>query len=82
MSGINRPQAKTNLSLLVEALERGEEREIIIARNGRLVAKRAPVGTIPTDRRIGVARGPFEMPDDIDGSTLDVAHLFLGDAVG
>jgi prevent-host-death family protein len=74
-------QAKTNLSRLVEAIERGEEREIIIARNGRPVAKLVSVGTVPTERRIGVAKGLFEVPDDIDASNLDVARLFRGEAV-
>lgn len=80
MPRINMLQAKTNLSRLVEAIERGEEREIIIARNGHPAAKLVPVGTVPTERRIGVAKGLFEVPDDIDTCNLDVARLFLGDA--
>ncbi len=82
MYSINMLQAKTNLSRLVEAIEQGEEREIIIARNGRPAAKLVPVGTVPTERRIGVAKGLFEVPDDIDAHNLDVARLFLGNAAG
>ena len=39
MHAVNMLQAKSNLSRLVEAIELGDEREIIIARNGRPVAK-------------------------------------------
>jgi prevent-host-death family protein len=80
MSAINMLEAKTNLSRLVDAIERGEEREIIIARNGHPAAKLVPVGTIPCDRRIGVAKGLFEVPDNIDAHNFEVARLFLGDS--
>jgi len=39
MQAVNMLQAKTSLSRLVEAIEQGEEREIVIARNGRPAAK-------------------------------------------
>lgn len=39
MHTVNMLQAKSSLSRLVEAIEQGEEREIIIARNGRPAAK-------------------------------------------
>ncbi len=80
MPAISMLQAKSNLSRLVQAIEQGEEREIIIARNGRPVAKLVPVSTVPTERRIGVAKGLFEIPDDIDAHNDDVARLFAGDA--
>ena len=35
MQAVNMLQAKTSLSRLVEAIEQGQEREIVIARNGR-----------------------------------------------
>lgn len=40
---------------LVEAIEQGEEREIIIARRGRPAAELAPIDTPPAGKRIGVA---------------------------
>lgn len=79
MQAINMLQAKTNLSRLVEAIEQGEEREIIIARNGHPVAKLVPVTGVPVERRIGIAKGLFEVPDDIDAHNAEVARLFLGD---
>lgn len=74
---INMLQAKSSLSRLVEAIEQGEEREIVIARNGRPAAKLVPVSTAPTERRIGVAKGLFEVPDDIDAHNAEVARLFV-----
>jgi antitoxin (DNA-binding transcriptional repressor) of toxin-antitoxin stability system len=78
MPTINMLQAKTNLSRLVEAIEQGEEREIVIARNGHPAAKLVPISGAPLERRIGVAKGLFEVPDDIDAHNADVARLFLG----
>lgn len=75
---INMLQAKSSLSRLVEAIEQGEEREIVIARNGRPAAKLMPVSTAPTERRIGVAKGLFTVPDDIDAHNAEVARLFAG----
>lgn len=78
MQSVNMLQAKSNLSRLVESIEQGEEREIIIARNGRAAAKLVPVGASQPGQRIGVAKGAFEVPDDIDTSNAEVAALFLG----
>lgn len=78
MTTINMLQAKSNLSRLVESIEQGEEREIIIARNGRPAAKLVPLSSVPASRRIGVAKGLFEVPDDIDANNAEVARMFLG----
>lgn len=79
MQTINMLQAKTNLSRLVEAIEQGEAREIIIARNGHPVAKLVPVNAVPPHRRLGVAKGLFDVPDDIDAHNAEVVRLFLGE---
>lgn len=78
MTAVNMLEAKTHLSRLVEAIEQGREREIIIARNGRPVARLAPLEESPAQLRIGIACGEFEVPDDIDVSNEEVARLFLG----
>jgi prevent-host-death family protein len=78
MTAINMLEAKTNLSRLVDAIERGAEREIIIARNGRPVARLVAIADTPVEQRIGVARGRFEVPDDIDAHSAEVARLFSG----
>ena len=78
MRAVNMLQAKSTLSRLVEAIEHGQEREIIIARNGRPAAKLVPIDTLPAGNRIGVAKGVFEVPDTIDAHNDEVAQLFTG----
>lgn len=80
MQAINMLQAKSSLSRLVEAIEQGREREIVIARNGRPAAKLVPVDAVPAGKRIGVAKGLFEVPDTIDAHNDEVARLFTGGA--
>lgn len=78
MQSVNMLQAKSSLSRLVEAIELGEEREIVIARNGRPVAKLVPVDAVSAGQRIGVAKGKFEVPDSIDVHNDEVARLLMG----
>lgn len=57
MTKVNMLEAKTNLSKLVEAVESGRETEIILARNGKPVAR-----IVPIERpgiRIGLAEGKY-----------------------
>jgi antitoxin (DNA-binding transcriptional repressor) of toxin-antitoxin stability system len=81
MLAVNMLQAKSTLSRLVEAIEQGKELEIVIARNGRPAAKLVPIDSGPVGKRIGVAKGMFDVPDDIDANNEEVARLFSG-AVG
>ena len=78
MHSVNMLQAKSSLSRLVDAIEQGEEREIIIARNGRPAARLVPMEVLVPGQRIGVARGAFQVPDSIDSHNDEVAELFLG----
>ncbi len=75
---VNMLKAKSSLSRLVDAIEQGQEREIIIARNGRPAAKLVPIDTLALGNRIGVAAGIFEVPDSIDSHNAEAARLFLG----
>jgi len=77
MPTVNMLQAKSSLSRLVESIEQGREREIIIARNGRPAARLVAIDPAPASRRIGVAKGKFKVPDDIDQRNDEVARLFL-----
>ncbi|GAB2180345.1 type II toxin-antitoxin system prevent-host-death family antitoxin [Denitratisoma sp. agr-D3] len=79
MQAINMLQAKTSLSRLVEAIEQGQEREIVIARNGRPAAKLVPIDAAPAGQRIGVAKGLFVVPDTIDAHNEEVSRLFTGE---
>ena len=80
MQSVNMLQAKSSLSRLVEAIEQGQAREIVIARNGRPAAKLVPMDALPAGPRIGVAKGRFEVPDTIDAHNEEVAQLFIGSA--
>lgn len=78
MTTINIRQGKSSLSRLVEAIELGREREIVIVRNGRPAAKLVPLSSVPAGSRIGVAKGLFQVPEDIDTHNAEVAALFPG----
>ena len=65
--------AKMNLSRLMRLIESNYENEIQITRNGKPVVKMTSVNTIPTSKRIGVAEGKFEIPDDLDAGSEDIA---------
>lgn len=71
-------EAKTSLSALVEAVETGREPEVIIARNGRPVARLVPMAAVAPHSRIGVAQGAFVVPDSIDADNAAIAGLFHG----
>ncbi|MDZ7750890.1 MAG: type II toxin-antitoxin system prevent-host-death family antitoxin [Gammaproteobacteria bacterium] len=76
MTTVNMLQAKSSLSRLVAEVESGEETEIIIARNGRPVARLVRYERAPAQRRLGVAKGRVEIPDDIDAGNEEIAALF------
>lgn len=55
MRVVNMHEAKTSLSRLVEAVEKGEE--IVLARHGRPVARLVAFKRAVPGRRLGVAEG-------------------------
>lgn len=63
MNMVNMLEAKSSLSTLVDAIERGVEREIIIARNGRPAARLVPIERPGAGQRLGVAKGKFVVPE-------------------
>jgi prevent-host-death family protein len=69
-------EAKTHLSRLVEAIETGAEAEVVIARNGRPVARLTSLKAPARPRRLGLARGQFVAPASIDGANPLIADLF------
>jgi len=79
MTTVNMLQAKNNLSKLVDAVESGVETEIVIARNGRPAARLVPLGSKKTGIRLGVAKGKFTVPDNIDEDNEEIAKLFYGE---
>ena len=75
MTQVGMHEAKTNLSQLVERAEAGED--IVIARNGKPVARLVPVAPSGSfaDLR-GVWRGQVEIADDFDELPDDIAEAF------
>ena len=70
-------EAKTHLSKLIEAVERGEE--VIVARRNRPVAKIVPASA-PRGSRIGALAGrPFKLGKGFDSPSKSEA---LGDLFG
>jgi antitoxin (DNA-binding transcriptional repressor) of toxin-antitoxin stability system len=73
---VNMLEAKTQLSRLVEGIERGLETEVVIARNGRPVARLTSLASSPLPRRLGLAKGIVVAPESIDGANSLIADLF------
>jgi prevent-host-death family protein len=83
MTSINVHQAKTHLSRYLEAIETGAEKEVVIARNGRPVAKLVPIDAAPRRPvRLGLAKGKFRLPDDFDADNDYIAKLMIGELKG
>jgi len=78
MCQVNIFEAKTGLSKLLVLLENRDEDEVIIARNGKPVVKMIRWEQAPVEKRIGVARALFLVPENIDEDNTSVAHLFSG----
>ncbi len=80
MHQVNMHEAKTRLSQLVEELESGLENQIVIARNGKPVARLVGISHITdTSKRIGLARGEFIAPEPSEELDAKVEALFAGD---
>ena len=78
MSTVNMLDAKSNLSRLVDRIERGLEPEIIIARNGRPAARLVPIARPAADHRIGLLKGKFKAPSlaELDADQSAITTLF------
>ena len=76
---INMLEAKSSLSRLVEAVESGGEDEIIIARNGKPAARLVPLEQKKRGVILGIAKGKFVVPDNIDRDNDEIAKMFYGE---
>ena len=74
MVKVNVYDAKTNLSKLLEAVERGEK--VTIARAGRPVADLVPHQRV--DIVWGTWKGAVEIPDDFDEPDQEIIDMFEG----
>ncbi len=78
MDTVNIYEAKTQLSALVERAAAGEE--IVIAKNGRAVARLVPLAKRTTPRPLGRFKGQFGMTEDFDAPLPDtIMAAFRGE---
>lgn len=75
---VNVLEAKTNLSNLVRLVESGKEEGIIITRYGKPVAKIVVYTDVPVSKRIGIAKGKIDSPEDLDRYNPEIEVLFGG----
>jgi len=66
---VNVYAAKTQLSRLLEQVERGEE--VVITRHGKPVAKLVPIAVRRTPRKLGALRGKIRIAKDFDAPLPD-----------
>ena len=74
MTTVNILEAKTHLSRLVEDIASGAQRDIIIARNGKPVARLVPIENRTV--KLGLLKGKYTIPDDIDVDNAEIAADF------
>ena len=79
MTTVNILEAKTHLSRLVEDIASGAQLEVVIARHGKPVARLVPLEAKPKVR-LGLAKGKFMIPEDIDVDNDEIAALFYGES--
>ncbi len=72
-------EAKSNLSKLIDAVESGQESEIVLARNGKPAARIVPLQKRPIGQRIGIAKGKFKAPEDFDELNPLIERMFNGE---
>ena len=77
---VNVFEAKTDFSKLIRLLESGREEYITVARYGKPVAKIVPYESTPVSKRIGVAKGKINLPDDFDfdAGNEEIAAMLTG----
>ena len=78
MLQVNILEAKTDLSRLIKLIESGKEDNIIIARYGKPIVKMSIYNNGPLSNRIGIAKGKFEAPIDLDQDNSEIEELFGG----
>jgi len=82
MSTISIYEAKAHLSRLVDEVVTGKRDHVVISRHGKAVVRLEPVRPGDASKRIGLAKGRFVVPANIDRSNAAVARLFLGKRKG
>lgn len=78
MRRVNVHEAKSQLSKLLEEVERGER--VVIARAGEPVAMMIPYKVAVRRRRLGLFEGQAKMSADFDELPSDIAAAFGADS--
>ena len=73
---VNVQEAQTGLSDYIRMMETGQEKEIVILRQGRPVARMTVYEPRRVSKRIGAARGKLKVPEDLDRYNDEIAELF------
>ena len=68
--------AKTHFSRLVEDLVQGRNDTVVVSRHGKPVVQITALPSGPGSKRIGVARGKLEAPDDLNVCDDEIIQLF------
>ena len=76
MPVVSTSEAKDVPSRPVDAAESCDEREVVVACGGRPGARPVPPDASASGPRLGVARGRFVAPDDVDADDAEIAGAF------
>lgn len=75
---VNIFEAKSSLSQLLRLLESKREDCIIIARNGKPIARMTSIQENPVSNRIGFGKGKFTLHGDFDADNSSIAEMLSG----
>lgn len=78
MESLSIVEATSRLSQLVQAIDEGSESEITISLDGRPAARLVPVERPRRGARLGLAKGKYVIPDNIDNLNPEIEKLFSG----
>jgi prevent-host-death family protein len=81
MGAVNMLEAKSSLSRLVQAVESGAEKEIIIARNGKPAARLVPLESPRRPIRLGLEQGRWKVPEPDPELDAEIAEMFLNSKI-
>lgn len=76
MTTISLFDAKTHFSRLVEELVQGKNDLVVVSRHGKPVVQITALPSGLGNKRIGVAKGKLQVPEDLDVCTDEIIELF------
>lgn len=80
MCQMNVLEAKTNFSKILFLLESKQEREVIICKNNKPVAKITLMPEFDRSKCLGIAAGKWTIPDDFDDEDPEINAMFYNSA--